>query len=193
MVNKLKDIIFNIILNVIKENNIKSIITGKDIKLEKIQNSEFGDYSSNILMIIKVEEGIRNDFINELKNNEYIKQNIKGIEYRDPGFLNFYLNENVLIDNLKDVVGFNEKMFFSNNAESFLIEHTSPNTNKPLHIGHLRNNVLAMAVIRILKALNNKVTVDCLFNDRGIHICKAMFGYLKFNCLEKPIENVLDE
>jgi arginyl-tRNA synthetase len=79
------------------------------------------------------------------------------------------------------------------NPESFLIEHTSPNTNKPLHIGHLRNTVFAMAVVRILKALNCKVVADCLFNDRGIHICKALFGYLKENSLEKPINEVLDD
>ena len=79
------------------------------------------------------------------------------------------------------------------NVKSFLIEHTSPNTNKPLHIGHLRNTVFAMSVIRILKSLNNTVVADCLFNDRGIHICKAMFGYLKKDHLDSPIEVVTDE
>lgn len=50
-----------------------------------------------------------------------------------------------------------------------------------------------MAIVRVLKALNCKVVADCLFNDRGIHICKALFGYLKENNLEKPINEVLDE
>ena len=192
MINKLKDIIFNIISKVIKENNINNIITEKDIKLEKIQNSEFGDYSSNILMIIKVDESMRNIFINELQNNEYIKQNIKKIEYKDPGFINFFVKPEFLINNLESFIKFDSSMIFKKKVQSFLIEHTSPNTNKPLHIGHLRNSVFAMAVIRVLKALNHKVTVDCLFNDRGIHICKAMFGYLKDGRLDTPIKEVLD-
>ena len=186
MTDQIKDIIFNIIKEY-KEVNIL------DIKLEKIQNEKFGDYSSNILMVCKLNSNQKDEIISKLLENNYVQENIKKIEYKEPGFLNFFLKEEVLIKNLEEIVNFNEKMFWLKNVKSFLIEHTSPNTNKPLHIGHLRNTVFAMSVIRILKSLNNTVVADCLFNDRGIHICKAMFGYLKKDHLDSPIEVVTDE
>lgn len=186
MIDQIKDIIFNIIKEY-KEVNIL------DIKLEKIQNEKFGDYSSNILMVCKLNSNQKDEIISKLLENSYVQENIKKIEYKEPGFLNFFLKEEVLIKNLEEVVNFDEKMFWLKNVKSFLIEHTSPNTNKPLHIGHLRNTVFAMSVIRILKSLNNTVVADCLFNDRGIHICKAMFGYLKKDHLDSPIEVVTDE
>lgn len=186
MTDQIKDIIFNIIKEY-KEVNIL------DIKLEKIQNEKFGDYSSNILMVCKLNSNQKDEIISKLLENNYVQENIKKIEYKEPGFLNFFLKEEVLIKNLEEIVNFNEKMFWLKNVKSFLIEHTSPNTNKPLHIGHLRNTVFAMSVIRILKSLNNTVVADCLFNDRGIHICKAMFGYLKKDHLDSPIEVVIDE
>lgn len=186
MTDQIKDIIFNIIKEY-KEVNIL------DIKLEKIQNERFGDYSSNILMVCKLNSNQKDEIISKLLENNYVQENIKKIEYKEPGFLNFFLKEEVLIKNLEEIVNFNEKMFWLKNVKSFLIEHTSPNTNKPLHIGHLRNTVFAMSVIRILKSLNNTVVADCLFNDRGIHICKAMFGYFKKDHLDSPIEVVIDE
>lgn len=186
MTDQIKDIIFNIIKEY-KEVNIL------DIKLEKIQNEKFGDYSSNILMVCKLNSNQKDEIISKLLENNYVQENIKKIEYKEPGFLNFFLKEEVLIKNLEEIVNFNEKMVWLKNVKSFLIEHTSPNTNKPLHIGHLRNTVFAMSVIRILKSLNNTVVADCLFNDRGIHICKAMFGYLKKDHLDSPIEVVIDE
>lgn len=184
------DQIKNIIFNIIKEYKEVNIL---DIKLEKIQNEKFGDYSSNILMVCKLNSNQKDEIISKLLENNYVQENIKKIEYKEPGFLNFFLKEEVLIKNLEEIVNFNEKMFWLKNVKSFLIEHTSPNTNKPLHIGHLRNTVFAMSVIRILKSLNNTVVADCLFNDRGIHICKAMFGYLKKDHLDSPIEVVIDE
>jgi len=187
MENELKKIIFEII------KKINNTIDEKNIKVEKTQSIELGDYSSNILMIIKANKEIQNLVISELKNIEFIKENIKLIEYKDPGFLNFYVSDNFLIKNLNNFIQLKPDLFYINNPKSFLIEHTSPNTNKSLHIGHLRNNVFAMAVIRILKALNHKVVVDCLFNDRGIHICKAMYGYLKFDNSNDIISNILDK
>ena len=60
-----------------------------------------------------------------------------------------------------------------------LVEYSSPNTNKPLHLGHIRNNVLGMAVIRLLKSQGHHVIPATILNDRGIHICKAMLAYMK--------------
>lgn len=67
-----------------------------------------------------------------------------------------------------------------------LVEYSSPNTNKPLHLGHLRNNFLGYSVAEILKAAGYEVTRACLVNDRGIHICKSMVAYRHFGNGETP-------
>jgi len=192
MIDKLKDIIFELVKQILKENNIEKELKFEDIKIEKTQNDVFGDFTSNIVMALKKEIDIKDQLLEKLNSNLYIQENILKLEYKEPGFINFFVKPEFLINNLESFVKFDSSMIFKKKGQSFLIEHTSPNTNKPLHIGHLRNSVFAMAVIRVLKALNYKVAVDCLFNDRGIHICKAMFGYLKDGRLDTPIKEVLD-
>jgi len=68
----------------------------------------------------------------------------------------------------------------------FMIEYSSPNTNKPLHLGHIRNNLLGNAVANILEACGKKMVRVNLVNDRGIHICKSMWAWLKFGDNETP-------
>lgn len=70
--------------------------------------------------------------------------------------------------------------------ESVMVEYSSPNTNKPLHLGHLRNNFLGYSVANILEASGYDVIKSCLINDRGIHICKSMLAYQKFGNGETP-------
>jgi arginyl-tRNA synthetase len=192
MIDKLKNIILEVVNQILQENNIQKELRVEDIKIEKTQNDIFGDFTSNIVMVLKKEFDLKEELMARLNQNAYILENISKLEYKEPGFINFFIKSEFLIENLKSFVEFDSTMVFKDKVSSFLIEHTSPNTNKPLHIGHLRNSVFAMAVVRILKALNHKVTVDCLFNDRGIHICKAMFGYLKEGRLEIPIKEVLE-
>ena len=71
--------------------------------------------------------------------------------------------------------------------QSVMVEFSSPNTNKPLHLGHLRNNFLGDSVSRILKANGYDVVKTCLVNDRGIHICKSMLAYQRFGNGETPV------
>jgi len=192
MIDQLKNIVFELVVKILKENNIEKELKIEDIKIEKTQNDAFGDFTSNIVMVLKKEIDIKGQLIERLNNDVYVQSNILKLEYKEPGFINFFVKKEFLIKNLEKFVEFDSSMIFKKEVKSFLIEHTSPNTNKSLHIGHLRNSVFAMAVIRVLKALNHQVTVDCLFNDRGIHICKAMFGYLKNERLDTPIAEVLN-
>src|SRR5438132_12068866 len=67
-----------------------------------------------------------------------------------------------------------------------MVEYSSPNTNKPLHLGHIRNNLLGYSVAELLKAAGNKVIKTNLVNDRGIHICKSMLAWKKFGNGETP-------
>ena len=74
-------------------------------------------------------------------------------------------------------------------GETIMVEYSSPNTNKPLHLGHIRNNLLGYAISEILKAAGNKVVKANLINDRGIHICKSMLAWQKFGQGETPETN----
>jgi arginyl-tRNA synthetase len=70
--------------------------------------------------------------------------------------------------------------------ETILVEYSSPNTNKPLHLGHIRNNLLGYSLYRILASCGHKVIKTNIVNDRGIHICKSMLAWLKFGNGETP-------
>jgi len=101
------------------------------------------------------------------------------------GFLNMSLTNEVWIKTLAQL---QEKTTFTLPAknEKILIEYSSPNTNKPLHLGHLRNNFLGYSVAQILQAAGYEVVKTNLVNDRGIHICKSMLAYQLFGNGETP-------
>ncbi|MDR2490936.1 MAG: arginine--tRNA ligase [Spirochaetaceae bacterium] len=99
----------------------------------------------------------------------------------DGGYINIHLNRNAAAASiLKSVLG-NDTSFFESDIyknKKIMIEFSSPNTNKPLHLGHLRNDALGMAIARILKACGACIQKVCIINDRGIHICKSMLAYM---------------
>lgn len=176
MTKQLQKIIFEVLLIVCKKQNIKNNILEKNIEVFQTQNEKFGDFTSNILMVLQKQNIIieSQDFLNILKDNDFVKTNIENVEYVNPGFINFRIKEEFLTKNLSNFLQINKSIFKQDFVKKYLIEHTSPNTNKALHIGHLRNNVYAMAVYRLLRATGNNVVLDCVYNDRGVHICKAI-------------------
>jgi arginyl-tRNA synthetase len=93
------------------------------------------------------------------------------------GFLNIVLNDSVWIDTLNAILANDNFGVLPSNGQSVMVEFSSPNTNKPLHLGHLRNNFLGAAVSNILAAGGYDVAKTCLVNDRGVHICKSMLAY----------------
>lgn len=96
------------------------------------------------------------------------------------GFLNIVLNDSVWIDTLNTILANDNFGVLPANGQSVMVEFSSPNTNKPLHLGHLRNNFLGAAVSNILSAGGFDVAKTCLVNDRGVHICKSMLAYQKY-------------
>lgn len=118
------------------------------------------------------------DFL--LKNSTLVKS-IQVVQ----GFLNISVQDQIWVEKLKEI---QEKDSFQLPAkgEKVLIEYSSPNTNKPLHLGHLRNNFLGYSVACILKAAGYEVVKTNLVNDRGIHICKSMLAYQLFGNGETP-------
>lgn len=104
------------------------------------------------------------------------------------GFLNLSISDSYWLSELESAVAAGEG-FGLQPAESkpeIMVEYSSPNTNKPLHLGHLRNNFLGYSVAEILKAAGHKVVKVQIINDRGIHICKSMVAWLKFGEGETP-------
>lgn len=100
------------------------------------------------------------------------------------GFLNIIINSQFFIDNLK----YSEKELnqITPKKETVMVEYCSPNTNKPLHLGHVRNNLLGYSVAKILKEAGYDVIKTQIINDRGIHICKSMIAWQKFGNGETP-------
>ena len=104
------------------------------------------------------------------------------------GFLNLTINKNTWVDTLNVMLsdpqfGFKKA---TDDAPLYMIEYSSPNTNKPLHLGHIRNNLLGYSLCKILEANGYKVVKTNIVNDRGIHICKSMLAWQKFGNGETP-------
>jgi len=104
------------------------------------------------------------------------------------GFLNIEISNASWVKNFSRMAS--EKSHFDgcqiSNPETILVEYSSPNTNKPLHLGHIRNNLLGFSLYRILSACGNRVIKTNIVNDRGIHICKSMLAWKKFGNGETP-------
>jgi len=105
------------------------------------------------------------------------------------GFLNMSFTDDYWKEHL--VKSFSDKSFgfaTPNSKPAIMVEYSSPNTNKPLHLGHLRNNFLGYSVAEILKAAGHEVIKTQIINDRGIHICKSMLAWQKFSPLNEKGE-----
>ena len=102
------------------------------------------------------------------------------------GFLNIKLKPSFWLNNLSVYVKDGKFGFGEPTGKKYMLEYSSPNTNKPLHLGHIRNNLLGWSVSQILEACGHEVIKVNLVNDRGIHICKSMVAWLKFGNGETP-------
>lgn len=102
------------------------------------------------------------------------------------GFLNLSIADNAWMRIFEGIAANRDFGYHPSNGATVMVEYSSPNTNKPLHLGHMRNNFLGYAVSEILKANGYKVIKANLVNDRGIHICKSMLAYEKFGNGETP-------
>jgi arginyl-tRNA synthetase len=96
------------------------------------------------------------------------------------GFLNFTISGAYWLRFLQEQFADPFFGYANTNGEKVMVEYSSPNTNKPLHLGHLRNNFLGRSIAEILKANGNEVAKTCIVNDRGIHICKSMIAWKMF-------------
>ena len=102
------------------------------------------------------------------------------------GFLNLTLKDEFLCKGLLAIRDSNGWGYAPRNGRRVMVEYSSPNTNKPSHLGHVRNNLLGWSVSRILEATGTEVVMANLVNDRGIHICKSMVAWLRYGNGETP-------
>ena len=119
---------------------------------------------------------------------EYIKANGQFVESFNvvKGFLNIKLSEEFWKNTFSEIHAAEDYGQLPSTGKSVMIEFSSPNTNKPLHLGHIRNNLLGWSVSRLLEANGHNVIRVNLVNDRGIHICKSMLAWLKMGNGETP-------
>ena len=121
---------------------------------------------------------------------EYLKANEPAVAAYNviKGFLNLTVAPSAWIELLDDIHADDRYGLTAATPESplVMIEYSSPNTNKPLHLGHVRNNLLGNALANIIAANGNRVVKTNIVNDRGIHICKSMLAWLKYGNGETP-------
>lgn len=166
-------------------------IFNHDLPLEQISlaptKKEFeGSYTFVVFPFLKISQTTPENTGNLI--GEYLKANVPAV--RDfnvvKGFLNLVLNERVWLDLFQKIYSNPTFGQLPSNGQKVMVEYSSPNTNKPLHLGHLRNNFLGYSVAEILKANGYEVIKANLVNDRGIHICKSMVAYQHFGNGETP-------
>jgi arginyl-tRNA synthetase len=164
-----------------------------DVSIDRVEfqitRKEFeGDITMVIFPLLKVIKGNPMDIGTKIGN--YLVENVDEIIRFNivSGFLNIVVSDNYYLTFFNEIK--NNKSFgfaeVSPNEKAIMVEYSSPNTNKPLHLGHVRNNLLGYSVAEIIKASGKKVYKTQIINDRGIHICKSMLAWQKFGNGQTP-------
>lgn len=164
---------------------------GADVDLKQVQvqktRKEFdGDLTVVVFPFLRASKKGPEQTAEDL--GVFIKENVSEVEAYNvvKGFLNFSISKAYWVDVFNTIFSTTEFGLHADSGETVMVEYCSPNTNKPLHLGHLRNNFLGYSVANILKANGHKVVKTQIINDRGIHICKSMIAWQKFGNNETP-------
>ncbi len=181
---ELREMIFAAVRKEFPEAEIKP----EDILLEHPASEEHGDYATNIALKLKANSKwllaqspleVAERLVNRIAEQK--DSRIKKIETAGPGFINFKLSPEWQWEQVKEIILAEENYGKSpDKQKKIVIELVSPNINKPLHVGHLRNAALGMSLAALYQASGWKVVRDEINNDRGLHIMKAAYGYLLY-------------
>lgn len=176
--------------------NIQSVVKqlyGQEVdasilSLQKTKKEFEGDLTLVVFPLLKIShkkpEETAQEIGNKLKSDCPLVSDFNVIK----GFLNLTLADKGFVDTLASIDS-DESFGFKKATETsplIMVEYSSPNTNKPLHLGHIRNNLLGYSLSKILEANGNKVIKTNIVNDRGIHICKSMLAWQKFGAGATP-------
>ena len=160
----------------------------KMVQLQKTKKEFEGNLTLVVFPFLNISRKKPDETAREI--GEYIKQNCEAIADFNAvgGFLNLVIDKKAwlgLLNEMNQNEKFGEKPV-TEASPLVMIEYSSPNTNKPLHLGHVRNNLLGWSLAQIMEANGNRVVKTNIVNDRGIHICKSMLAWLKFGNGETP-------
>ena len=171
----------------------KAVVEIFDLTIEKVEfqatRKDFeGDITMVVFPLVKALKGNPATIGNQI--GEYLVANAKEVSKFNVvgGFLNIVISDAFYV-NFFNAMKDNETFGFitpNANEKAVMVEYSSPNTNKPLHLGHIRNNLLGYSVAEIIKASGKKVYKTQIINDRGIHICKSMLAWQKFGNGQTP-------
>ena len=159
------------------------------VQIQKTKSTFEGNLTVVVFPFLKISKKKPEDTAQEI--GEYLKQNCSNVvaDFNVvKGFLNLCIAPAAwvaLLNTINAEAKFGEKPV-TENSPLVMIEYSSPNTNKPLHLGHVRNNLLGWSLAQIMEANGNKVIKTNIVNDRGIHICKSMLAWLKWGNGETP-------
>lgn len=169
-----------------------------DVTVDKIEfqatRKEFeGDITMVIFPLLKVTKSNPVELGNKIGN--YLVENVSEVARFNvvSGFLNIVISDSYYLNFFNEIKDNTKFGYVTPNPDdkAIMVEYSSPNTNKPLHLGHVRNNLLGYSVAEILKASGKKVYKTQIINDRGIHICKSMLAWEKFGNGETPESSAL--
>jgi len=165
-------------------NLLKKELKLKEVSLSSPPNPKLGDYAFPCFQLAKEFKKNPVEIAKELSQRIKPAGIIKKIEQAGP-YLNFFIDKQKIASKLIPVI-LEGNYGKSKKGKKMMVEFVSPNTNKSLHLGHVRNGLIGEAVSRILSYNGNKVVRTCLNNDRGVGVCEAMLGYQMFHKGKKP-------
>ncbi len=172
------------------QNAIQELFSVSFEKIEfQVTRKEFeGDITMVIFPLLKVIKG--NPVEIGQKIGQHLVENVEQVEKFNvvSGFLNIVISDTFYLHFFNSILNTSHFVHVAvpTSDKAVMVEYSSPNTNKPLHLGHIRNNLLGYSVAEIIKASGKKVYKTQIINDRGIHICKSMLAWKKFGNGETP-------
>ena len=163
-------------------------VAPKMVQIQKTKQEFEGNLTLVVFPFVKISRKKPEDTAQEI--GQYLQDKCSAVASFNvvKGFLNLVIAQSAWLQLLADIDAnpkYGEKKA-DDNSPLVMIEYSSPNTNKPLHLGHVRNNLLGWSLAKIMEANGNKVVKTNIVNDRGIHICKSMLAWLKYGNGETP-------
>ena len=184
---KIESIISNSVIEAVKTLYGQEVAP-KMVQIQKTKQEFEGNLTLVVFPFLKISKKKPEDTAQEI--GQYLQDNCSAVATFNvvKGFLNLVIAQSAWLQLLADIdadAKYGERKA-DDNSPLVMIEYSSPNTNKPLHLGHVRNNLLGWSLAKIMEANGNKVVKTNIVNDRGIHICKSMLAWLKYGNGETP-------
>ncbi|MFH1320038.1 MAG: arginine--tRNA ligase [Bacteroidota bacterium] len=163
-------------------------VQSQAVQIQKTSKDFIGDLTLVVFPLLGISKKTPEETGKEI--GEYLRSNVEQVAGYNviKGFLNLTISDSYWLGFFSEVVDVEDYGYapLSQNTTYFMVEYSQPNTNKPQHLGHIRNNLLGFSIAEILKANGHRVIKVNLINDRGIHICKSMLAWQKWGNGETP-------